>query len=127
MSRTTKSTLELARTAYAAAREALPDYSHRNSPRTYTQPQLLACLCVMEFERTDYRGIEAKLRDWTELREALELKQAPDFTTLCKAAPRLLAGKKGGARVPGGLARAGSRARGPGRGERAGGRGLDGA
>src|SRR3954469_9882642 len=108
MSRTTKSTLELARTAYDAGRRALPDYSHRNSPHTYTQPQLLAILCVMEFERTNYRGIQQKLLEWTELRQALELEEVPGYSTLCKAARRLL-GKKGGAGVFNRLAGPGTR------------------
>jgi hypothetical protein len=95
MSRTTKSTLELARTAYAAGRRVLPSYAHRNSPHTYTQPQLLAILCVMEFEKLDYRGIAVRLAEWAELRQVLGLRRTPHFTTLCKAAPRLLAEKKG--------------------------------
>jgi hypothetical protein len=95
MSRTTKNTLELVRTALEAAREALPDYAYPRSKHTFTQPQLLAMLCVMEFEKTDYRGMAVKLGHWEELRETLELSSTPHFTTLSKAARRLLGGKSG--------------------------------
>ena len=90
MSRTTKSPLAVARTALEAGRRALPDYSHRNSPKTFTQPQLFACLVLRQFLKLDYRGAEALLSEWRELREALGLRQAPDHSTLCYAEKRLL-------------------------------------
>ena len=54
MSRTTKSTLTLARTAYDGAKRALPAYAHRFSPKKFTQPQLFACLVLKEFLQLDY-------------------------------------------------------------------------
>ena len=75
--------------AYAIAKDALPDYTHRFSPKKFTQPQLLACLILKEFFKTDYRGIEAILKDSPQLLEAIELKTVPHFTTLQKAATRL--------------------------------------
>ena len=101
MSRTTKSTLALARMAYDAAKQALPDFGHRFSPKKFTQAQLLAILVLKEAKRTDYRGIVAELAEWRELREVLELSgpddpdplRVPHYSTLCKAAGRLL-GKK---------------------------------
>lgn len=98
MSRTTKSTLSLARTALDAARRVLPPYSGPPSPRRYTQPQWLAILCVKEFEGLDYRGVAVRLAEWRELRQALGLTRVPDSSTLCKAAARLL-GEKDGAVV----------------------------
>ena len=87
---TSKSTLTVARMALRAARDALPDYARPKSPHKFTQPQLLACLILKEFEGKDYRGIYTMLQEWSDLREALELNQVPHFTTLCQAARRLL-------------------------------------
>ncbi len=45
------------------AQEALPAYAHRFSPRTYTLPQLFACLVLKSMLRLDYRGVvSVKLR-----------------------------------------------------------------
>ena len=86
----TKSPLALARTALAAAREALPAYSSKYSRKDFTQHQHFAMLALREFLRTDYRGLEAMLGDWAELRDTLGLKKVPDHSTLQKAATRLL-------------------------------------
>jgi len=56
----------------------------------YTQHQLFACLVLKEFLRLDYRGTEILLNESGSLRAAIELRVAPDFTTLQKAAERLL-------------------------------------
>jgi hypothetical protein len=86
----TKSPLALARSALAEAREALPPYSSKFSRHDYTQHQLFAILALRKSLKTDYRSLEAMLRDWAELREALGLTKVPDHSTLQKAAPRLL-------------------------------------
>src|SRR5512142_1352287 len=54
------------------------------------EPQLFAPLALREFLKTDYRGLEAILRDWAEVRDALGLTKVPDHSTLQKAARRLL-------------------------------------
>ena len=87
---TSKSTLTVARMALRAARDALADYARPKSPKKFTQPQLVACLIVKEFEGKDYRGIHVMLREWSDLREVLGLTKVPHFTTLCAAARRLL-------------------------------------
>jgi hypothetical protein len=69
--------------ALAVGRDVLPPYSHRFSPRKYTQPQLFACLVLKTFFKTDYRGLTA-------LPAALNLPAVPHFTTLQKASRRLL-------------------------------------
>lgn len=74
----------------AAGKEAFSDYSHRFSPKKFTQPQLFACLVLKEFEKKDYRGVVVLLRDWPELSRALGLGFVPHFTTLQKASRRLL-------------------------------------
>lgn len=93
MSRTTKNPIALARAALEAGKEALADYSCPKSPHKFTQPQLFAMLVLKQFFKLDYRGVVAWLSNWTELREALELKRVPNYSTLCYAERRLL--KKG--------------------------------
>jgi hypothetical protein len=90
MSRTTRSALAVARTALKVGQNALPDYSHRNSPRKFTQPLLFALLVLRQFFRTDYRGLIVRLEEWAELRRALKLKSVPHYSTLCYAERRLL-------------------------------------
>lgn len=73
----------------AEAGEAIPQYSSRFSRHDYTQHQLYALVALRRLLKTDYRGLEATLRDWTELREALGLARVPDHSTIQRAARRL--------------------------------------
>jgi len=86
----TKSPLAFAAVALAAGKKALPEYSHINSPRKFTQPQLFAILALKDFLQTDYRGIVSYLAEWSDLREKLELQRIPHYSTLCYAERRLL-------------------------------------
>jgi hypothetical protein len=90
MSKLTKSPLRLARHALLVGCDALRPHASKYSPRRYTQPQLFACLALKAFHKTDYRGIQALLRDHAELRATLGLRAVPHFTTLHKASGRLL-------------------------------------
>lgn len=90
MAVTSKSPKAVALAALATARRALPAYSHVNSPKTFTQHQLFACLVLKNFLKTDYRGVVAHLVDHPTLVEILELRRVPHFTTLQKASQRLL-------------------------------------
>jgi hypothetical protein len=90
MSITTKSPLRVARQALAVGTNALRLYAHKYSPKKFTQPQLFACLVLKTFFKTDYRGIVAKLTDLSDLPLTLGLDAVPHFTTLQKAAVRLL-------------------------------------
>jgi hypothetical protein len=90
MSRTSKSPRKVALVALAVGKDALPEYSHRFSPKVFTQAQLFTCLVLKEFFRTDYRGIQAILADSPDLRQVIALKKTPHFTTLQKASRRLL-------------------------------------
>src|SRR6478672_12997909 len=90
MSVTSKSPRKILLTGYLIGKLALPDYSHKCSPKTYTQPQLFACLVLKEFLHRDYRGIEALLKDSPDLAAVAELESIPDHSTLQKAAARLL-------------------------------------
>lgn len=87
--KTSKSPKAVARVAYEVAKQSLPLYGHPCSPQKFTLAQLAACLVMKEFFRKDYRGIVGILQDSSDLREILELKQLPHYTTLQKAAARL--------------------------------------
>ncbi len=89
----TKSPVALAKEALRVAEAALAAYSHPNSPKKFTQPQLFAILALRQFFKTDYRGVVAMLQDFSDLTEALGLKKVPHYSTLCYAEKRLL--KKG--------------------------------
>lgn len=88
LSTRSKSPLTLAKTALEAAKEAIPQYSSRFSRHDYTQHQLYALVALRRLLKTDYRGLEATLRDWTELRDALGLSRVPDHSTIQRAARR---------------------------------------
>ena len=90
MGATSKSPRKVFAVGYLMGKLALPDYSHKCSPKTYTQPQLFACLVLKEFLHRDYRGIEALLKDSPDLAAVAELESIPDHSTLQKAAARLL-------------------------------------
>ena len=94
----TKSALRVARDALAAGEATLPPYGSRYSRRDYTQPQLFALLVLRQFLRTDYRGVVALAAEWRELRDALGLARVPHYSTLARAAPRLMAGAERGGR-----------------------------
>src|ERR1700730_11611897 len=87
---TSKSPRTVAMVALAIGKDVFRDYSHRFSPKKYTRPQLFACLVLKEFEKKDYRGVWALLKDCSDLREAIGLACVPHFTTLQKASRRLL-------------------------------------
>ena len=91
MATTSKSPRAVLLAALATAGRSLPLYSHRNSPKKFTQHQLFACLVLKNFLKTDYRGVVAHLADCPSLIETLALSRVPHYTTLQKAAQRLLA------------------------------------
>ena len=90
MSRTCKSPRRVLVTAWIVAKTVLPAYSHRSSPKKFTQHQLFACLVLKAFLKTDYRGLMACLQDSVAWCEAIDLANVPHYTTFQKAARRLL-------------------------------------
>jgi hypothetical protein len=86
----TKSPRAVAREALRLAQEALPAYPSKYSRKDFTQHQLFAVLALKMFLKTDYRGVAQTLSDFAELREDLGLAEVPHYSTLCKAAGRLL-------------------------------------
>jgi hypothetical protein len=91
---TSKSPLKIAQVAYAMAKQALPDYSNKFSPKKFTLAQLTAILVLKEFFSKDYRGISAIVADSSDIQKALELKTVPHFTTLQKTEQNLLKRKR---------------------------------
>ena len=77
--------------SYVTAIDALPAYSHKCSPKKFTQHQLFACLVLKDFYDLTYRSTAAMLADCSDLREVIHLESVPHFTTLEKSAKRLLA------------------------------------
>jgi hypothetical protein len=87
---TSKSPRKVALEAYEVAKRKLPAYSHRFSPKKFTQHQLFALLILKIHQRKDYRGVIALLEDMPQLLKDLQLRSIPHFTTLQKATERLL-------------------------------------
>jgi len=81
--------LAFARTALQVGRAVLPPYRTRFSKHQFTQPQLLAILCLMRYEDWTFREAEVRLREHGELRRALGLRQVPDHSTMCRFLSRL--------------------------------------
>jgi len=83
--------LPFARVAMQVAAAALPTYRTRFSKHQFTQPQLLAILCLMSYEDWTFREAEVRLREHGELRAALRLSSVPDYTTVfcdvCRTTP----------------------------------------
>lgn len=88
--RTSKRPKRVLAEALAAAAASLPLYSHRYSPKKFTLHQLFACLVLKDFYNLTYRGVTGLLADCDSLTAVLGLSAVPHFTTLQKAADRLL-------------------------------------
>ena len=93
MSVTSKSPKAVLLTAFKIAQSSLRAHRHRNSPKKFTQHQLFACLVLKNFLKTDYRGLVEYLADCDSLADSIELTCIPHYTTLQKAARRLLVNK----------------------------------
>ncbi len=92
-----KSPKQVALRALEAAKQSLPAYSATHSPKKFTQHQHFAIAALRQFIRVDHRGIAAILEDASDLREALDLRGVPHFSTLAYAEKRLF---KGGVCIP---------------------------
>src|SRR2546426_9898799 len=89
--------LPLARVALQVATQVLPPYRSRFSKQQFTQPPLLAVLCLMRYEDCTFREAEVRLREHHEVRAALPLQAGPHYTTPYRFFP----GAGGGAGPPG--------------------------
>lgn len=81
--------VEFAQSAYQVAAAVLPAYRSKYSKHVFTQPQLLAILCLMRYDDWTFREAEVRLGEHSELRQALELERVPDYTTLYRFLRRL--------------------------------------
>jgi hypothetical protein len=63
--------VHFARVALEVAEAVLPDYRTKFSKHIFTQPQLLAVLCLMRYEDWTLRKTEVRLAEHSELRSAL--------------------------------------------------------
>jgi hypothetical protein len=81
--------LPFARVALQVASRVLPPYRSRFSKHQFTQPQLLAVLCLMRYEDWTFREAEVRLREHRELRVVLRLSSVPDYTTVYRFLRRL--------------------------------------
>lgn len=81
--------LPFARIALQVSKAVLPRYRSRFSKHQFTQPQLLAILCLMRYEDWTFREAEVRLGEHRELRQTLGLVSVPDFTTLYRFLQRL--------------------------------------
>ena len=77
------SLLVMAQRAYQLAHRAMPEYASKLSKRTFTQPQLLACLILKAYLRFTCREMEAWLVATDRVAHVLRLGRAPDHSTLC--------------------------------------------
>jgi hypothetical protein len=77
------SLLVMAQRAYQLAHRAMPEYASKFSKRTFTQPQLLACLILKAYLRFTCREMEAWLVATDRVAHVLRLGRAPDHSTLC--------------------------------------------
>lgn len=78
-----------ARVALDVAKATLPRFRTRFSKHQFTQPQLLAVLCLMRYEDWTFREAEVRLAEHRELCRALQLRSVPDYTTLYRFLRRL--------------------------------------
>ena len=69
-----------AQAAMEIATASIPAYGSKFSKRLYTQPQLLAVLCLMRYEDWTFREAEVRLREHTELRDALGMSRVPGLS-----------------------------------------------
>lgn len=81
--------VRFATVALDVARAVVPDYRAPRSKHVFTQPQLLAVLCLMRYDDWTFRDAEIRLAEHAELRTALELTRVPDHTTLWRFLDRV--------------------------------------
>jgi DDE family transposase len=81
--------VQMARVAYQIAQASLPRYTHRNSPKRFTQPQLAACVVLMVYLGLSYRDMEEWLLSTNQVCGVLELTEVPDHSTMNRMMGRL--------------------------------------
>ncbi len=81
--------VQFAQSALQVAAAVLPPYRSKFSKHIFTQPQLLAILCLMRYDDWTFREAEVRLAEHSDLRQVLQLERVPDYTTLYRFMRRL--------------------------------------
>lgn len=81
--------VQYARLTYQLTKMVLPRYRHRNSPHTYTQPQLVACVFLGFYVDRSYWDMEEWLLASETICQVLELQEVPNYSTLCRTFQQL--------------------------------------
>jgi len=112
--------VRFAQAAREVAETVLPSYRSKYSKQLFTQPSLVAILCLLRYEDWTVREAEVRLGEHQDLRAALRLERVPDDTTLSRFGAAAGWGDRGagGDRGGGATAAVTARARGQGRGGR---------
>ncbi|HDN74104.1 MAG TPA: transposase [Archaeoglobus sp.] len=79
----------MARKCYEICQRVLPRYSNRMGPKKYEFWQLIAMYLYGLIYNLTYRDLEEEFLVSEVLREALNLKDVPHYSTICKAVKRL--------------------------------------
>jgi hypothetical protein len=82
MSKSTNRLVAVAKLSLRLSSKYLQPYSCVKSPHTFTQPQLMTCLVLRAYLKTTYRGVIEILETSETLRETLNLKRLPHYSTL---------------------------------------------
>ena len=77
--------VSFARLAYGLTKKVLPRYRHRNSPKIYSQPQLVAWVLLGCYLDIGWRELEDWLLASDKICTLLELREVPDHSTLFRA------------------------------------------
>lgn len=75
--------------AYRAAQASYPKYRRKKSKKTFTQPQLIACVLLKMYLDVSYRDCEDWLLAAEGVCQVLELTEVPDHSTLNRTFQRL--------------------------------------
>jgi transposase len=78
----------VARLGLRLANRHMRPYGSPRSRHDFTQPQLMVCLILRAYWKATYRDVVDQLKASWELRDAMGLKKAPNYSTLCKFAAR---------------------------------------
>jgi hypothetical protein len=89
MSTTDNLLLNVASLSMTVCRRHMTPYSHKMSPKRFTQAQLMTCLVLRAYLKTTYRGVIEILEVSDGLRERMGLQRLPNYSTLKKFADRI--------------------------------------
>lgn len=76
--------IKITKVALSIVKESIPLYSSKNSPKIYTQHQLIVLLILKTVLKARYRIFESIISVMTPILEILSLNRVPHYTTLQK-------------------------------------------